>query len=1056
MTGFLSAGAAQAEETDGAVDSVVQDTAYPGDGDTSEDAEAAQDSGDTDLEDEQGALSEDEQGAIPEDEQGTIPEDEQGALSEDEADDTAALPESEDASGEDTGEALSEEETLALLLADLRDTMTRMLSAAVITLDLVQTLGNDVTPNIMFSGGTLTTSSGDAVINGGTVTANWGYKFTVNWAASGVINDGDSFSFSVPAIFGQTPITIKGSDTTDWGTITFAADPSDPSVCIATAIFNSNAVGKSPLSGSITLTAAYTATIDKDGTYVTWTFALGSIYSDTYTLTAIVKPSTMTDETADLSKNGGIDSSIGDYRWTVFLNERNKDWGTGTITVTDTIGIGHKLTAYYNGGVPVNMASGYYGLGSSSKTYFRIWVVNWDAMRADYNVLYGKNGTSPTPPVSPSGLTTYGYYEDENGVSPADIPPGVVTNYMLNSAFYDTDTTTTGYKYLTPYTGNVTTSETADGFVLVFPDGIGTDSLYITYYTKLTAATDPGTLENTVAVSGTVYNGSKDATCALGGSSYATGSPGQIVLFKSDAKEKEHFADVKFTLEYQGIASVGTSSLTGTTSDTGYLCFMLNDFDFPSGADYAGTYLLTEVAAPDGYINIDPVLLTLDANGYITAVNGTSVLGGGTVGGVRVDSTGLYLEVHNEKKPPSVDVTLDGTKTLNGRSQAAEEFSFLLKDSDNDLLQTVQNTENGTFQFEALTFYEEGTYTYTVRESDGTLGGVGYDTTVYTVTIEVTENSGALEADVSYSVDGDTKGAINFTNTYSAVGSLTLTGEKSLSGRTQTAGEFTFTVVEDNGTTAATGANQADGAILFSAFEYKYDTTNDVDDRGTHIYTVKEAAGTASGVTYDTAVYTVEVTVEDDGNGGLSAVITAITKDGETYSAADPLSFTNSYSSGSKGGGGGGTTTTPTPTPTTPTTATPEPSTEPTPTATVTPGDGTGTTATPSTNDTQLPAAPEPANPGSTLVLNETGTGYIEIGADGTPLGTWTVGDDGVWIFSEAVPLGDYVAVTSGSAGVSGIPQTGDPVPLTLLVVILCLSGGALLLLLFTGRKKKE
>jgi len=1042
MTGFLSAGAAQAEETDGAVDSVVQDTAYPGDGDTSEDAQAAQDSGDTDL------------------------EDEQGALSEDEADDTAALPENEDASGEDTGEALSEEEAAALLLADLRDTVTRMLSAAVTTLDLVQTLaGGNITEHIELSGGTLTTTSGTEVKNEGTVTCPWGYTFKAKWSSSKTIEAGDYFIFSVPAIFGKITNTIDiiGSDGTVWGTVTFKADDSNSDVSIATATFNSNVEDQTTLSGTITLTAQYLTL--SEGEPLTWTFGIDS-YEYEYNLTSAIEKKTMKDITADLFKSGEY-AGNGLYKWSVFLNESKADWGTDTVTVTDTIGIGHKLTTY-SGSPSINSARGYYGLDDSTTMYFRIWVVDWDKMRDDYNEAYGENGTksiATTPcvyPASSTGYTVYDFYKDTSSsptVYPANIPSGIVTNYMKDSALYfadETGTMVTGYRYVTPYTGTVTTEATDDnGFKLVFPDGTDTQSLYVVYYTTLTAVTDPGSLTNGIEVSGPVP--ARTSASAVGSTVFATGTSGKISLYKSNAYETAYLEGAAFTLEYQGDATVETSVLDRRTAGTtGYLCFDLSEFGLTAGA-YAGDYLLTEVTAPDGYtVLTDSVTLTLDDNGYITVVNGNSVSGGGTFDGVRVDSTGLLLTVHNDKEPSSVDVTLDGTKTLNGRLQAAEEFSFLLKDSDNELLQTVQNTENGTFQFEALTFYDEGTYIYTVRESDGTLGGVGYDTTVYTVTIEVTENSGALEADVSYSVDGDTKGAINFTNTYSAVGSLTLTGEKSLSGRTQTAGEFTFTVVEDNGTTAATGANQADGAILFSAFEYKYDTTNGVDDRGTHIYTVKEAAGTATGVTYDTAVYTVEVEVTDDGYGGLSAAITAITKDGVDCSTDDPLSFTNSYSSGSKGGGGGGTTTTPTPTPTTPTSATPEPSTEPTPTATVTPGDGTGTTATPSTNDTQLPAAPEPANPGSTLVLNETGTGYIEIGADGTPLGTWTVGDDGVWIFSEAVPLGDYVAVTSGSAGVSGIPQTGDPVPLTLLVVILCLSGGALLLLLFTGRKKKE
>jgi len=264
------------------------------------------------------------------------------------------------------------------------------------------------------------------------------------------------------------------------------------------------------------------------------------------------------------------------------------------------------------------------------------------------------------------------------------------------------------------------------------------------------------------------------------------------------------------------------------------------------------------------------------------------------------------------------------------------------------------------------------------------------------------------------------------------------------------ADEFSFTLTETTADITGdpyteTVTNAADGTFTFSELAFYA--------AGTYTYTVAEDSGSLSSVTYDTTEYTVTVVVTDDGQGNLTAA-KSITDSADLTFADTNIVFANTYTS-KPGGGGGGTTTTPTPTPATPTPTpeTPEPSTAPTPTPSVTPGDGTGTT-TPPTINPELPAPPEPANPGSTLVPNETGTGYIEIGADGTPLGAWTVGDDGVWIFDEYVPLVAYVAVTGESASVT--PQTGDPVPLTLLVVVLCLSGGALLLLLFTGRKKKE
>ena len=52
---------------------------------------------------------------------------------------------------------------------------------------------------------------------------------------------------------------------------------------------------------------------------------------------------------------------------------------------------------------------------------------------------------------------------------------------------------------------------------------------------------------------------------------------------------------------------------------------------------------------------------------------------------------------------------------------------------------------------------------------------------------------------------------------------------------------------------------------------------------------MKEIAGDASGVTYDTNEYTVTVTISDGGSGTLSATISGDSTTG------DDLDFTNSY-----------------------------------------------------------------------------------------------------------------------------------------------------------------
>jgi pilin isopeptide linkage protein/LPXTG-motif cell wall-anchored protein len=64
-------------------------------------------------------------------------------------------------------------------------------------------------------------------------------------------------------------------------------------------------------------------------------------------------------------------------------------------------------------------------------------------------------------------------------------------------------------------------------------------------------------------------------------------------------------------------------------------------------------------------------------------------------------------------------------------------------------------------KFGDITFVEEGTYTFTMKELNGGLENITYDDSEFTVTVKVTDEDGQLVADVS--VDG---GKAKFINTY--------------------------------------------------------------------------------------------------------------------------------------------------------------------------------------------------------------------------------------------------------------------------------------------------
>ena len=93
-----------------------------------------------------------------------------------------------------------------------------------------------------------------------------------------------------------------------------------------------------------------------------------------------------------------------------------------------------------------------------------------------------------------------------------------------------------------------------------------------------------------------------------------------------------------------------------------------------------------------------------------------------------------------------VKVEFSFTKKLEGRELKAGEFTFVLKDKDGKVIETVSNDAEGKIKFSALEFKrgQEGTYIYHVEEVKGTDAGVEYDKMVATVGVTVTKDGKVL------------------------------------------------------------------------------------------------------------------------------------------------------------------------------------------------------------------------------------------------------------------------------------------------------------------------
>lgn len=228
-------------------------------------------------------------------------------------------------------------------------------------------------------------------------------------------------------------------------------------------------------------------------------------------------------------------------------------------------------------------------------------------------------------------------------------------------------------------------------------------------------------------------------------------------------------------------------------------------------------------------------------------------------------------------KPTTAQFKAKKVLAINGtsdRTLKANEFTFLLKDQAGTLIDTKTNGENGDILFNPVSFNEAGTFTYTIVEQKPATpeSAITYDESVHTVTVTVTKDAtGQLNADVQY--DGK-KNTPTFTNTYTPPTPPTpsekqITTSKILEGRDLQGGEFSFNLLDENGTVLQTKQNAADGTVTFDAIAYTEAMI------GTHKYTIKEVVpADQANIQYDEGQVDVTVTVtKDEASNAIQAVV---------------------------------------------------------------------------------------------------------------------------------------------------------------------------------------
>ena len=286
--------------------------------------------------------------------------------------------------------------------------------------------------------------------------------------------------------------------------------------------------------------------------------------------------------------------------------------------------------------------------------------------------------------------------------------------------------------------------------------------------------------------------------------------------------------------------------------------------EFTKEGDY--TYIIKETKGSLGGITYDETEHTVtikavdDGKGHIIAAEDSDLIQTSEITNTYAAKGEGEIKVHK---------VLEGRKWNNG-----DAFTFTITGKNGAPMPAVssisitKSDRNQTKSFGKIKFSKAGTYTYIVKESKGSLGGVTYDETEHEVTIDVVDNGKGelVPAEGSSLVQTEA-----FTNTYGAKeakGQILV--QKLLQGRAWTDNDqFTFTLSADKGTpmpaeTSVT-IRKSDADQTKSFGEIKF------TEPGKYTYIVRETKGNISGVNYDTKDHKVTIEVVDDGNGNLVA-----------------------------------------------------------------------------------------------------------------------------------------------------------------------------------------
>ncbi|MEQ2985098.1 FctA domain-containing protein [Collinsella sp. CLA-ER-H7] len=215
-------------------------------------------------------------------------------------------------------------------------------------------------------------------------------------------------------------------------------------------------------------------------------------------------------------------------------------------------------------------------------------------------------------------------------------------------------------------------------------------------------------------------------------------------------------AEGEFEFQLVELAADGSENIAATGKNAADGTVALSPVTYTAPGTHG--YELREVAGTAGGVTYDKTTYRVRTT-VVDAGNGTLVVKHELMdaGGNAANETSVTFTNGYEAAP--VTLKLGAAKVLKGAELKAGQFSFELKSRDGKVMSIAKNAADGSVTFDALTFKQAGTYTFTVSEVDDGQAHVTYDKAVHKIVVTVSDEAadgtktGYLSAKVSYEGD---------------------------------------------------------------------------------------------------------------------------------------------------------------------------------------------------------------------------------------------------------------------------------------------------------------